>query len=248
MQLLAQAEAALVRNWRAILIYVASSVLVVTAYSHLVTYLDTIVSPETNPKPFWFVSVGLVGDVIQIVIIATIQAVAFAWIGQEMDRPLWKSAGWTDSVKRFFSFWLILNLLYVTSAKFTVALPESIRDDVELLTFFFRFGLTLFGIPIGACVMHGGGLHWKELPGMLSPMFQLFPMAAVAIGLGFLQFALILVTIIVVPEPMLKSPWLWSAVNVPIVFLECMSFAVMWLVCMHYRDIASESGGDDFDF
>ena len=112
---------------------------------------------------------------------------------------------------------------------------------------FFRFALTVLGVPIGACIVYGGALRWGEIPAMLAPLFRLFPMAFIALTLGFLQ-----AFIIDVASGMLQGAqhavWVWSVVNIPLILLECLSFAVMWLVCMHYRDIADEYGDDGVDF
>ncbi len=247
MQLLAHARDALVRNWRIVLLYLVASLVVLTGYSLAFEAMIKAVPVDMTPKPLWYVITALGLDLGQVALIAGFQAVAFTLIGREMDCPLWKFKGWQDGLKNFFTLWFIFNLLYVTSAKLVMSAPESMKDDIDVLMFFFRFGLTIVGIPLGACIMHGGGLRWKEIPGMLAPFFRLFPMAFVSVSLGFLQFFIVATTILTVSKEMLKSPWLWSAVNVPITILECLAFAVMWLVCIHHRDIADEFEDDGFD-
>ena len=205
------------------------------------------VPPETTPKPLWYVLISLVSDLAFIVLVTVLQAVSFAFMGEEMARPMWKCTGWKDALKRFFLPWFILNLLFITSARVPMSMPEPLQMEAHLVMALFRLGLTVLGVPIGACIVYGGGLVWKEIPAMLAPFFRLFPMAFVALALGFLQGL-----IIDVASGMLRevpySVWVWSVVNVPLILLECLAFAVMWLVCMHYRDIADEYGDDDFDF
>lgn len=248
MQLILQAEVALMRNWRTTLFYLVASSLVLTTYSLILASLETQVTPDMTPKPFWYLATTLSLDLVNVALISGLQAVCFALIGREMDRPLWKCAGGGEALRRFFSYWFIFNLLYITSARLVASAPESIQADVDLAMLFFRFALTVVGVPIGACIMYGGGLNWKEMPGQLAPLFQLFPMSFVALSLGFLQFFIIAATVISMPGEVLKSPWLWSVVNVPLILLETLAFAVMWLVCMHFRDIAPELHDDDFNF
>lgn len=248
MQLLSQAEAALLRNWRVVCLYVVTTVVVVTIYSLILDGMEAVVPEETRPKPFWYIYASIGLDLAQVGAIAALQAMALAAIGREIDQPLWKCAGWQDALKRFFSFWFIVNLIYVTSSKLSMSVPDALADDVGLLMFFFRFMLTLVAVPLGACIMHGGGLQWKEIPGLLAPFFRLFDRALIAIALGILQYAIILSILAFVPQETLKTVWLWSFVNIPLALLECLAFAVMWIVCMEYREIASDFEDDDFDF
>ena len=248
MQLLSQAEAALVRNGRAVLLYILTTVAVVTVYGLALDAMTAIVPEETRPKPFWYIYASIGLDLAQVGAIAALQAIAFAAIGREIDQPLWKCAGWQDALKRFFSYWFIVNLIYVTSSKLVLSVPDAIADDFGVLMFFFRFMLTLVAIPLGACIMHGGGLHWKEIPGLLMPFFRLFDKAILAVSLGFLQYVILLSILAFVPQEVLKSVWLWSFVNGPLALLECLTFAVMWIVCMQYREVASDYEDDDFDF
>lgn len=248
MQLLSQAEAALHRNWRVVCLYVVTTVVVVTAYGLVLDAMEVIVPEDTRPKPYWFIYASIGLDLAQVGLIAALQAIAFAYVGREMDQPLWKCVGWQDALKRFFSFWFIINLVYVTSAKLSMSVPATMAEDVGLLMFFFRFLLTLVAVPLGACIMFGGGLHWKEIPGLLAPLFRLFDRALTAIALGFLQYVIILCVLAFVPSETLKSVWLWSFVNAPLALLECLTFAVMWIVCIQYRDIAADFEDDDFDF
>ncbi len=248
MQLLSQAEAALLRNWRVVCLYIVTTVVVVTVYGLAMDAMTEAVPEETRPKPFWYIYASIGLDLGQVGIIAALQAIALAYIGREMDQPLWKCAHWQDALKRFFSYWFIVNLIYVTSSKLSLSVPDAIAADFGVLMFFFRFMLTLVAVPLGACIMHGGGLHWKEIPGLLAPFFRLFDKTLLAIALGFLQYVILLSILAFVPEQVLKSVWLWSFVNAPLALLECLAFAVMWLVCMQYREVASEFEDDDFDF
>ncbi len=248
MQLLSHAEAALKRNWRVVFAYIVATVLLVTVYSFVMSWLELAVPKDTNPKPFWYVLTTLSADLIKVVLITIFQSIAFTLIGSEMDRPLWKCDGWRDGLTRFFTLWFIINLLYVTSDRLPGSLPEAYQVDTVMTVLLFQLGLTVFAVPFGACIMHGGGLHWKDVPQMLAPFFRLFPMSLVAMSLGFMQFFVFAIVIITFSRESLESPWLWAVVNIPLILLECLAFAVMWLACIQYRDVAPEEDNDDFDF
>ena len=247
-QLLSEAEQALMRNWRTVLVYLSVSIAVITANNVVMLALNDALPESATAKPLWYVLSSLGMDLALVTIISSLQAIAFSVIGEEMDRPLWKCNGWQDSLKRFFTFWFILNLLFVTSSSLVASVPESMQMDVLAVVGLFRYGLIIFGVPVGVCIMHGGGLHWHNLPAMLAPFVHLFQMTFVALSLGFAQCIVIEVALLSASEALLKTPWYWSFVNIPLVLLECPAFATMWLVCIHYRTIEPELDQDDDDY
>src|SRR5690606_38132528 len=147
------------------------------------------------PKPFWYVMFSLSADLIKVILVSIFQTITFVAIGREMDRPLWKCDGWREGLARFFTLWFIVNLLFVTSDRLPGAVPEAFVNDIAVTMMFFQIALTVFTVPLGACIMFGGGLHWKDVPEMLAPVFKLFPMAFYAIALGFLQFVIFAITV-----------------------------------------------------
>ena len=247
-QLLTEAEQALMRNWRTVLVYLLVSIAVITVNNVVMLALNDALPESDAAKPLWYVLSSLGMDLALVTIISSLQAIAFATIGEEMDRPLWKYDGWQDGLKRFFTFWFILNLLFVTSSSLVASVPESMQMDVLAVVGLFRYGLIILGVPVGACIMHGGGLHWKELSGMLAPFVHLFQMTFVALALGFAQCIVIEVALMSASKELLTTPWFWSFVNIPLVLLECLAFATMWLVCIHYRKIEPELEKDDDDY
>lgn len=243
MQLLVQAEAALLRNWRIVLVYLILSIITMTCCRAIFEQLKLIVPEETTPKPFWFVLANLGLDLTLVGAIAALQSVAFAAIGADMDRPQWKWGEWQESLKRFFSVWFILNLLFITSNGIPSAVPASIQIEVLAIVFLFQVGMIVLGVPFCTCIVYGGGLVWREVPAMLLPFFRLFHLALIAVALGFLQCVVIGFT----ARAGRDSLTLWALTNVPLILVECLAFAVMWLVCMNHRDIADQYEEDDFD-
>jgi hypothetical protein len=69
------------------------------------------------------------------------------------------------------------------------------------------------------------------------------------VGLGFLQLVLFEWLAFSVPESMRNLPWIIAAINIPLIYLECLAVAIMWISCAEYRIVAAEqTDDDDFDF
>jgi len=247
MEAIAEAEKALVRNWRLVAMYMAATVLVVMLSVTLDGQLDKIVPEETSPKPAWYVLATLFIDIAFVGLVAAIQAVGFAALGAEIDRPLWKSEGHVDALRRFTGLWFIISLLYVAIVRMQGSFFDQGMESAAATLFLPRILWTCAYMPVGVCIMFGGKLVWEEIPDRLSPVFQLYPRAAVAFGLGFLQFLVWDIILASIPEAYHKSALVLGMANIPILLLECLAFAVMWYTCMEYRDTAHERD-DDFDF
>ena len=248
METIADAEKAIARNWRLAAFYIAASVAVVMAYVYCDNALDTVVPEDTRPKPLWYVAVTLLMDLGMAGTIAALQATVFAVMGAEIDRPLWKSGGHADALRRFLGLWFIISLIYLVMVRMQGSLYAQGLESASAALLLPRILWTCAYIPIGVCIMHGGQLVWAEIPDRLSPIIHHFPQAAVAFGLGFLQFLVWDVTIASIPEAYHKSAVVLGIANAPLILLECLAFAVMWHVCMAYRDTAPEREDDDFDF
>jgi hypothetical protein len=248
METIAEAEKALARNWRAAAFYMAGSVLVVMIYVYCDTALDALVPEDLRPKPVWYVAVTLLMDVALTGIIAGLQSVVFASMGAEIDRPLWKNSGHTDALRRFLPLWFIISLIYLAMVRMQGSLYDQGLESASATLLLPRILWSCAYIPIGVCIMHGGKLVWEEIPDRLAPIIHHAPQAAVAFGLGFLQFLVWDVIIATIPEAYHKSALVLGLANAPLILLECLAFVVMWHVCMAYRDTAPERGDDDFDF
>ena len=121
MSLISAAEQALVRNWRSVLFYIVACVVIVAIYRGVGNGMDralTGVSAPTRveidailPKPDWYLGGELVADILLAGLIALFQAVAYARLGSDIDKPLWKCRDDHDAVARFTSIWLMFNLL-----------------------------------------------------------------------------------------------------------------------------------------
>jgi len=247
--LIAQADAALSRNWRTVLWYTLASLIAITLHGLVLKDVGASLPEGDGPKPLWAVLVTLGVDLMLVAIIAALQSVAFGLIGGEMDRPLWKFGTPQESLRRFYSYWFILSLLSITAARLPVAFSGDAQLNTAIIMEMLHFQLIIFGVPFGACIMHGGGLRWREIPALLAPCHRLFLQAIVAFGLGALQCIVILLAASSASKELWENAWYRAAVSLPLILLELLAFTVMWLVCIQYRDVAPEvEDDDDFDF
>lgn len=247
MEIIADAEKALLRNWRSVALYMAASVALVIAYVGMYNWLEVRVPEDTSPKPTWYLVVTLVMELTMTGAVAALQAILFAEIGAEIDRPLWKSGGYVDALKRFMGLWFMVSLIYLAIVRIQGSLLEQGLQTAAVTLELPRILWSCAYMPVAVCIMYGGKLVWEEVPERLSPMFHQYRRAAVAFGLGFLQFIAWDVMMASLPEAYQKSAVVRGLANLPLLLLECLAFAVMWHACMAYRDTAHERD-DDFDF
>lgn len=249
MSLIREAERSLVRNWRSILLYIIVCMIVIGIYRAATNELEHLVPESVQPKPTWYVTANLVADISLATLIALLQTCAYARLGRAIDHPLWKCRDDWEALRRFAEIWIILNLLYFALLQVQTSLEtqgqSGLADSVGLLALLWN----LVYVPLGVCVMHHGGLKGMKLSEALMPMLHFLPRTLLVVGLGFLQLVLYQVLVLSFPVPMQKLPWVIALVNFPLVYLECLGVAIMWISCAEYRAVAAEhQDDDDFDF
>ena len=178
------------------------------------------------------------------------QAVIFARLGKQIDRPLWRSANDLDALRRFFMLWFILNLLFVcTHAILSYAVRAS-NDELVWFLLFVLMLLTMVLLPAGACVMYYGRLVWQELDRALQPLLGQLHLVIFVFAVLFAQYIANFLGqgSYRPPDKALFEPALYIALlTVPLAFLECLAFAMMWRICMIHRDVRHEET-DPYDF
>ncbi len=245
MDLLPQAWRSLQRNRVPVFCYILLTLLISLAYRLSDIYVGTLF-PKDNP-PAWLYAFVVSRDVVMATILSAIQAIVFAAMGKEIDRPLWKSPNWRDATTRFFLIWFILNLLSITVIRLQIRANALGSDEAIFALEFCLLLLYLFGLPIGACVMHWGRLNWAELPETLAPIARLFSLTLLVLLLDALQWLLHVTSPLVPIENKVLQALAVTAMDLPYPFLDCLAFAVMWRICMIYRDGAFERSNNDFD-
>jgi len=259
MSLITNAESALVRNWRGILLYILLCVEVVALYRVASNEFDRLLTggalptpeqlAELKPKPAWYIASHLVADIALACLISVLQACANARLGADIDRPLWKCLDDREAVARYAVIWVMLNLFYFTLMQLQSSMFD--QGQVAMASLFSLFALTwnLIYVPVGVCFMHHGGVKDLRLSEALMPLLHFLPRTLLVAGLGFLQLILFELLLSSVPEAMRGLPWVIAPINIPIIYLECLGLAIIWNTCAEYRAVAAaHQDDDDFDF
>ena len=259
MSLITDAERALVRNWRSILVYILLCVAVVALYRFASNAMDqhlaggALPTPEQlaeiKPKPAWYIASHLIADIALACLISLLQACAYARLGADIDRPLWKCLNDREAIARYAVIWIMLNLFYFTLMQLQSSMFDQGQVAMATLFSFFALAWNLIYVPIGVCLMHHGGLKDLRLSDALMPLVHFLPRTLLVAGLGFLQLILFELLLSSVPAPMRGLPWVIAPINIPIIYLECLGVAIIWSTCAEYRTVAAEQqDDDDFDF
>jgi hypothetical protein len=237
-----EAFRAVFRNARATSLYVSVALLSSIARLGVTHALTGGEVPEDPGMKLRLAMLGM--DVGLAAAWAFAQAVAFSWMAQDMDRPLWRVDGIPSALVRFFPMWFALNLLILTCGNAAGRLLASDADNPfgqSLLLMFMM--LQVIGIPICAAIMFHGKLVWSELAESLAPLGRQF--MATTIVVVFAGCMLVLFLFVLLPateEPAALRP----LIQIPGGIAECVVFAGAFLICIMDRN--AESQGDDFDF
>ena len=179
---------------------------------------------------------------------AVCAAVFFSLMGRQIDRPLWRCAGWQDGVRRFFLPWLILYLMLVAVIDAIIRLGEAGVDGALSSLLVIHLALSVLMLPVGVCVMYFGRLDWGRMGQTLEPIYGQFLLTLQVICVCFAQWVLVFMRDLLVPgDTGLDILWL-GLYDAVLDYATCFAFVMMWRVCMIHRDRSMEGGGNPFDF
>lgn len=236
--MLSHAVRALQRNVSALLIY--GSLTVAFQVLRLLCE-DLVVSPsEDSLDPRWVSAYRFSADILGMLALALAQTLAYARIGRDMDRPLWKIADDWDALRRFFQFWLVIDLAVLA----IIRVPELLPGDeaaIQLFVYFY-IAASAMAVPFGAAVMFTGRAGAAEIREAANMLADRLPQAAGIIAAGCLVNFTFFVMLVSPGFPHWATPFL-VAVDA---YLSCLFFAYTWLVCIQHRD--EDSHDTDFDF
>ncbi len=237
-----EAFRAVARNPRALVLYIALAMGVVgakLAVMYPFTGGETPEDPELSVR-----LIELLTDLVVAGTYAFAQTVAFSWLGQDLDRPLWRVKGIKDALTRFYAVWLMLDLLIIVFG--TIAgkqLIADINNSLGQLMLLLFLVMQIIAIPIGAAIMFHGELKWRELGQSLAPLGrQLF---ATFLVVCFSGTVLIMLLFILLPATA-DVLWLRPLIEIPGGLAECVIFAATWFICIMDRE--ADTASDDFDF
>jgi len=234
------------RNWRIVALYTLSIMVVGLAQMTLffLQRNDLMGLGEESLKRF----TEFGSDLVVVALGAAIQSVAFGALGKEIDKPLYKIGGSTDALKRFFTMWLLLNLVIWLLVEWVLWAGTNDHPTTGLALLFFWLWSVSY-LPIGACIMFSGTTEPGEIGNSLAPLGRFFP--------GFLAVALLLTVEFffglyfapsLAPQDNMSLNWIpgWSALLALSGLIHCAAFAAVWEICRAHRDQDEET--DDFDF
>jgi hypothetical protein len=174
---------------------------------------------------------------------------AFSWMAREIDRPLWKMDGPGDVLRRFGPFWFTIRVIAFLSIILSWQLQ--LNDAVPALALLCQlayFALFIFSTPIGAAFMFVGRIRRETIGEALVPLGNQLGKTAIVFFVVLWQFFLFLyVSSVVVhgDDALWQRVLLASALNIILVYLDCLIFAATVLVCKYDRDTHEEV---DLDF
>lgn len=236
-----EAFRAVQRNLFALFIYVVVAVGVNTLWLVGRSLLFGEIDDDTNKALLHGVEFG--AELVLAVAFSVAQSIAFARIGAEMDKPLWKVTTDSEALKRFFSLWLLLNLICFAIVRFHVQVA-TVSDDPNLagpLFVLYLMALVVV-VPIGACVMFQGRFGGHEVGRSFQILLNQLPRT---VALLFFNF-LIIVFILSAAQTKEFPKWAFPLLDVISVYADCIVFAGAWLICMHDRQEREDEDGSLF--
>lgn len=187
-------------------------------------------------------------DVIKLIGVAaayaSLNAIAFALLGADMDRPLWRYHGWQDALRRFFTPWMLLSLSYILL--FRMTLWFGIDHPVSQLLLLLCCLVYTVHLPIGVAIMHQGRLEWRHLGDAVMPLIIQLPRMIIPLLMGlYLFFLTIFSGDRIRPTEDGALQWIWGGALFQIVagLFACVIVTTTWCTLMLHRDEQDE----DFD-
>ncbi len=238
--ILVQATHAVQRNLPALATYLGITV-VASLAGHAVN--RAILHGDENPT----ITAGLMFyefaiNAVLMLVTAFAQAIVFARMGREIDKPLWKVGGDREALRLYFPTWLALNAIVVILYELGYVVPAYF--EMEALGVFpqlLLLGAAAFYIPVGASLMFHRKVEWAKIGESLGPLQRQLPktllIACFAGGLFLLNHLLAIQT--------LSEPVVQLLVDIIFGYFDCVIFAAAWLVCIIDRQNPEEM---DFEF
>ena len=230
---------AILRNQWALILYAVVSAAAGWAYAGWQWQIEWGGWSDWTPAAASAARLG--ADLAAVIVGALLKSIAFAMIGKDLSRPLWKMDIPLEALKRFFVFWLILDLMIITSLRLGGQLQDALPSLAALLVVL-SVAVYLVYVPVGAAVMFSGRFAWEELGEAVRPLLDEFGRTLLLVAIALMQFFFIMG---MRPEEG-GMEWLWRT---PILAaftaaLDCLIFAGAWIICMTRR----EAEDDDAEF
>lgn len=173
---------------------------------------------------------------------AIAQSIAFARLGKNIDRPLWKISGDLEAIKLYLPLWAGLNAIVIlVQALTTWSVATFGGSGVSGVLFILMVLAVIVYIPVGAALMFLRTPDWTHLPEAVRPLFRQFSKTLVILAMTGLLFLLQISLI----SGMEGQPWLRPLVDIAFAYFDCVIFSAVWLLSMYDRQAPEEV---DLDF
>jgi len=236
LRIIQEAFKALRRNQTALLIYLAVTVPLLCA-DRLIFDLLGGPTVEDFQRHLGLRVYVFVDELIVALGYALAQSIAFARLGKDIDRPLWKVSGDLEAVRRFFGLWFVLCL--TVRVIFLLAIRAGANADGERLAaafLYLYFMSAALYIPVGSCLMFHGGFQGPKPRESLAPLVRQLSMALGLVLFGYLQVS-IMFALSYAAETGPVNP-LWVLIPAEVLDAACNLFAFSWawLICIVDRN------------
>lgn len=235
--MVSEAFAAVQRNYRALILYLVATI----GITSITLAIDTlIIDPRRDTLDVVYLrTFDFSADIVTAVVFALAQAIVFSKMGAEIDRPLWKISGVSESIRKFFSLWFILMLVNIALARFTERADESGYPAVAYVLSSCWLVWLVIVVPLGSAIMFYGRPGLKEIRMAQETFARQFPRTLVVF--------LMALVIIVLFQALLSydfPKWTRPFLGMIDGYGDCLLFSCTWILCMLHRD----DDGDDIDF
>lgn len=180
--------------------------------------------------------------------VSSLQAVFFTKLGKRIDYPVWRCGDAGEALRRFFSLWLILNLVVLATVSFHLRAMISGASDLAVTLEFLIMAMAALYIPLGACLMRRDVSASGDAASAFLPLLRQLRLVFPVMLLGIAQLFLLRVLQFAVPMDTVRGLLLVTAADAPLAALDCLMFAMMWRVLMHDREASAAAEGSPFDF
>ena len=225
-------------NFRAVLLYIGIHVSVSTALFFVRIQLMRPPDGEDLSPLLNMADIGL--DIVDGIAWAIAQCVAFAWIGRNLDKPNWKVAAAGESLKRFFGFWLLMDLIGMLTFRFLIFSVNAGADPSLVLWLPILYGAGT--IPLGAAIMFQQRVGTEEVGQALQTLGHQFPRTLLVVcmaGAGYVFLSMVMLQAA-------EFPFAMPLVGIIDSVLDCFIFSCTWIICMYHREAIENDSDIDF--
>lgn len=235
METLRQAIQAVQRNIGPLLVYLAAAFVAVAAAKGSSLLIGEPDNPYKQPATLLL---SILVSLLLSLITAAFQATIFARMGKEIDRPLWKSAGDWEALRKYMALWTGLNLLVLAFIQmFHFAITALDNEAVGSFFLLLYAMATVLYVPFGAAMMFGGDVSLKRAGERLTPLMRQMPQTLAVLLLSGMVFVFLHMLL---PQTQ-SQPWLLPLLAVIEAYFNCVVFAAVWLICVYDRQNPEET-------